>query len=349
MNISPPVGQLFPQQAPPLAGFHARRLSEALAVFTSSAANFHGLVVLRHGQLAAQAYRTGKDRKIYQLLARTRPFNAEHLHDLRSATRSVTGLLWGMAQSQGSVPSLDTPVMALYPELQGLARRGKPSITVRHLLTNTSGLSWREVNAGTLFNHELRLYWRAYAPYLFRRPVAAPPGMRFNYNAGGTSLLAEILAARTGMPLQEFARVHLFEPLGITQWEWARDLRGRPLAFSGLRLRPADLARIGQLVLQHGQWQGRQLLPPAWIDEAVRPQIDTGDGRQYGYHWWLGKIDAAGGRHLWAGAIGNGGQRLYIVPSLDLAVVITAGAYNSPVIGQQCSALLRQIAAAIEQ
>lgn len=330
------------------SGFHPQRLDQALAVFISSAENFHGLVIVRHGELVAEAYRSGRDRLMYQLLAHQRPFDAAQLHDMRAITRSVTGLLWGIAESQGKVPPMDTPVLPLYPALAGLAQRGRQAITVRHLLTNTSGLSWRETNAGTLFNHELRLYWRAYAPLFFQRLVAAPPGMRFNYNAGGTSLLGEILAQRTGMALHDFARAHLFEPLGITQWEWNRDLRGRPLAFSGLRMRPADLARIGQLVLQRGQWQGRQLLPAKWVDDAVRPHIDTGDGRQYGYHWWLGKVDATGSRHQWAGAFGNGGQRLYIMPSLDLAVVITAGAYNSKTIGRHCGALLKKIAAAIE-
>ncbi len=331
------------------AGFNAQRLDEALRAFTSGAPNFHGLVILRHGELVAEAYRAGRDRRLYGLVARRRQFDAQQLHDMRSVTRAITGLLWGVAENLGLAPSIDTPVMQLYPALAQFAGRGCETVTVRHLLTNTSGLSWRESNTATLFNHELRLYWRAYAPYLFRRPVAAPPGMRFNANAGGTSLLAEILGRRTGMALPEFARRHLFEPLGITHWEWVTDLRGRALAFSGLRLRPADLARIGQLVLQHGQWQGRQLLPAAWVDDAIRPHIDTGDGRQYGFHWWLGKVDALGARHQWAGAFGNGGQRLYIVPSLDLAIAITAGAYNSPAIGQHCTTLLRQIAAAAER
>lgn len=332
----------------PLAGFDTRRLDEALALFAARTVNFHGLVILRHGELVAEAYRTGRDRRILTLLPRKRRFDAAQLHDVRSVTRSVFGLLWGIAESQGKLPAMDTAVLPLYPALSRLARRGRQAITVRHLLTNTSGLSWREVNAGKLFDHKLRLYWRACAPYLFRRPLSAPPGMRFNYNAGGTALLAEILARNTGMALPEFARTYLFEPLGITQWEWMNDVRGRPLAFSGLRLRPIDLARIGQLVLQHGQWNGRQLVPAAWIEDAIRPHIDTGDGRQYGYHWWLGKVDAAGRRHQWAGAFGNGGQRLYVVPSLDLAVVITAGAYDSNTIGQHCGALLKKIAAAIE-
>lgn len=331
----------------PLAGFNAQRLDEALGLFASRSVNFHGLVIWRHGAPVAEAYRTGRDRGLYQLLSRKRAFDATQLHDMRSITRSVTGLLWGIAASQDKVPAMDTPVLPLYPALAKLARRGRQAITVRHLLTNTSGLSWREMHAGPWFNHELRLHWRTFAPFLFRRALSSPPGMRFNYNAGGTALLAEILANQTGMTLPEFARRHLFEPLGVTQWEWSTDLRGRPLASSGLRLRPQDLARIGQLVLQHGQWQDRQLVPAAWIDESIRPHIDTGDGRQYGYHWWLGKVDAIGRHHQWAGAFGNGGQRLYVVPALELTVVITAGAYNSHAIGQHCNLLLKKIAAAI--
>ncbi|MDF6470722.1 serine hydrolase, partial [Escherichia coli] len=101
-----------------------------------------------------------------------------------------------------------------------------------------------------------------------------------------------LLVERVGMSVPEYARQQLFEPLGITDWEWVDDYRGRPLAFAGVRLRPRDLARIGQLVLQHGQWNGRQLVPAEWIAESTRPHIDTGMGLQYGYQWWLGKVAA---------------------------------------------------------
>lgn len=330
------------------AGFDMQLLQGALQEFGAPAVNFHSLIIERHGKVVSETYRDGKDRGLYRLWSSPRHFDADQLHDMRSVTRSVVGLLWGIAHDKGLVPPLDAPVMALYPELKRLARRGRQSIQIRHLLTMSSGLFWREINAGTMVNNEFRLYWRKTAPYLFLRPMMAPPGMRFNYNAGCTALLADIITGRTGMTLPEFARTYLFEPLGITHWEWINDVRGRPLPFTGLRMRPADLVRIGRMVLQQGVWEERQIVSAAWVANSTRAHIDTGDGRQYGFHWWLGMVDNKGGKLPWFAAFGNGGQRLYVAPELDLIVVITAGAYNTQRIGQQCNSLLKRIVAAVE-
>lgn len=115
------------------------------------------------------------------------------------------------------------------------------------------------------------------------------------------------------------------------------------LAVAGLRLRPRDLARIGQMVLQHGQWHGRQIVPADWIAESTRPRVDTGLGLQYGYQWWLGRVDVAGAQQLWIGGIGRGGQRLWIVPGLDMVV----GDCNQRAIWQQADALFRQVMATV--
>ena len=238
-------------------------------------------------------------------------------------------------------------MLDLYPALADLKTGGRETVTLHHLFTMTSGLAWHEPTRYDASNDETGLYWRSsQARYLFDRGISAP-GARFNYNGGGTAVLAQVLAQRVGMPLPDYARQHLFAPLGITDWEWQQDVRGRPLAFAGLRMRPADLAKIGQLVLQRGAWQGRQLVPAQWIDESLRPQADTGDGLQYGYQWWSGTVDAAGRRHRWHAAFGNGGQRLFIVPALELVVVITAGGYNDAASGRRATALFRAIAAGI--
>ena len=140
----------------------------------------------------------------------------------------------------------------------------------------------------------------------------------------------------TGRPLRDLAREQLFEPLGITRWEWAADLRDRPLAFAGLRLRPRDLAKLGRLALAHGRWRERQVVPEAWIAESLRPHIRTGISGMsdppvalsYGYQWWTGSVRWRGRELPWSAAVGNGGQRLYVVPELDLCVVTTAGGYG---------------------
>jgi CubicO group peptidase (beta-lactamase class C family) len=213
----------------------------------------------------------------------------------------------------------------------------------------SSGLEWNEsiTSYGTLANDETRLYWdwKPYR-YVLSRPIVAKPGTQFNYNGGGTAVLADIVVRVTGTPLRDFARTALFEPLGIREWEWVADPWRRPLAFAGLRMRPRDLAKIGRLMLARGEWQGRQVVPADWVAESLRPHIATGDGLGYGYQWWTGAVDWEGKSLAWSAAFGNGGQRLFVVPELDLTVVITAGAYNDPQIRRTVTEIFRQIVAA---
>jgi CubicO group peptidase (beta-lactamase class C family) len=119
------------------------------------------------------------------------------------------------------------------------------------------------------------------------------------------------------------------------------------MAYAGLRLKPRDLLRIGQMMLDHGRWQGRQIVPAAWVKESIRPHVATGKGAGtgYGYFWWTGDIDWQGKTLAWSAAVGNGGQRLFLVPALDLAVVMTAGAYNDTGIVAKEGDLLKQVAA----
>ncbi|MCO5399292.1 serine hydrolase domain-containing protein [Ralstonia soli] len=337
---------------PAAVGLDAGRLCTVLRSLADGEANVHSLLVARHGRLVAEVYHAGKDERVKDLFRTTRTFDANALHDIRSISKSVTSLLWGIAQGQGKTPPLDTPVLSLFPELANLNRDGREAITLSQMLSMSSGLAWNEWRATSLFNNdEFGLFWHSsQAHYVFDRPMAAQAGTQFNYNGGNTAVLAQILAGRVGMSLPDYARKQLFEPLGIAEWEWVEDYRGRPLAFAGVRLRPRDLARIGQLVLQHGQWNGRQLVPAEWIAESTRPHIDTGiePGLQYGYQWWLGKVVAGDTEQSWIGGIGNGGQRLWIVPGLDMVIVTTAGDYNQRASWKQTKTLFAQVMAAVQ-
>jgi len=331
-------------------GFDPDRLYAALSEFQTGAANLHGLVIERHGASVAECYRTGKDRPVNAWFGRTVEFDAITRHDLRSASKSVTSLLWGIAQAEHKVPPSDARVLDLLPDLADLKTAGREDITIGHLLDMTGGLAWDESGPYGVRNPEFGLYWRgSQARYVFKRPMASPAGQRFSYNGGGTAVLAGLLEKGVGMPLPDYARERLFAPLGIVDWEWLTDYRGRPLAFAGLRMRPHDLARIGQLMLQRGRWEGRQLVPAAWIDASLRPHVDAGDGLRYGYQWWHGKTRALGSERAWTAAIGNGGQRLYVVPALGLVVVITAGVYDDEAGAGRVNRLFDQVAAALER
>ncbi|MCC6789356.1 MAG: serine hydrolase [Hyphomonadaceae bacterium] len=328
------------------SGFDDDKLAAALAVFEDARNGFHGLVIEQAGNVLLERYLRAEDHPISQA-GRVVSFDSCALHDMRSISKSVTSLLWGVAQAQGKTPPLNTPVLDLYPALADLKRDGRERITLENLLTMSSGLEWNEENYGSPLNDEMALYWRtSQARATLGRGVVAEPGAQFNYCGGNTAIIADLLSRSTGMSLTDFADAVLFQPLGIDTWSWYRDYRGRPLAFAGLRLRPHDMVRLGRMVLNGGAWEGRQVVPTDWIAASTAPSIATGDGLHYGYFWWLGNTEAADGAHAYVAGFGNGGQRLFIVPSLDLTVAITAGNYNGPA-GRLSNPLFHQFAAAL--
>jgi CubicO group peptidase (beta-lactamase class C family) len=181
--------------------------------------------------------------------------------------------------------------------------------------------------------HPYLSFWRqidaAPDPYrlILAQPVTATPGTVFRYNNGSVELIGAIIERAARRPLDEFAREALFEPLGVADSEWGRMANGDPGASWGLRLRPRDFAKIGQLVLGHGQWLGRQIVSATWIKDMTAPQVTRREGA-YGYYWWLDTTTIDGRQIDLVEALGWGGQNLYVIPSLDLIVAVTAGMYD---------------------
>lgn len=320
-------------------------LQAMLTGVRGGATNIHSLLVLRHGKLAAELYRTGTDRSIYSLWASQRPFAAADLHDMRSVSKSVVGLLYGILLDRGEVPVLDRPVASLYPEV-ALADSQRDAICIRHLLTMTAGLQWTEpspVRRATSTD-ETGLAFRSCAySYVFQRDVVAPPGTQFTYSGGLTAVLAEIMERSTKRSLRQTAEQHLFAPLGIADWQWVGDLHGRPMAAAGLRLRPRDLMKLGAVMLARGEWQGRRVVPADWIAQSTTPGIATAPVGGYGFQWWSMTTRWKDMDLPVTAAIGNGGQRLFLVPDLDLAVVTTAGDYGDPAIAAPLDAIFHAV------
>jgi CubicO group peptidase (beta-lactamase class C family) len=312
-------------------------------------ADLHSVLVWLAGRMLVEHYRRSKDQPVGDWFTREVTFGPDVLHDLRSISKSVVALLVGQAVGRGQFDT-STPVLDFYPALSDLRRDGRDAIRISHLLDMASGLAWNETAStyGTSANDETRLWWDGSpARYVLDRPLVAEPGTLWNYNGGHTVLLAEILERRSGRTLLDLARTDLFEPLGITHWEWRSGSHRKPLAYAGLRLTPPDLLRLGQLLLAGGAWQGRQVVPPDWVAATLQPSITIGKGPfRYGQHWWDGRVQHDGRDLAWTAGVGNGGQRLFVVPDLDLVVVFTAGAYNSEQIGRTEFALFRQIVAA---
>jgi CubicO group peptidase (beta-lactamase class C family) len=296
-----------------------------LAILTEADPN--GVVVVRHGVLVYERY----------FVAGTGS-GADTLHGLHSVTKSIVALLTGIAFDRGWLEGINAPVLSFFPEYADLRTQDKYQITLRDLLTMTSGLKWPEttVSYTNPGNIEERMDI-APDPYRFvlARPFVASPGTVWNYDSGSAELLGDILMKVSHEPLDKFAREDLFDPLGIRDWEWARSPNGKFGAAWGLYPRPRDLAKIGQLVLNHGAWHGHQIVSAKWITEMTSRQLarwwpfQGGDlhAYSYGYLWWLGR-SRVGGREIdWVAGVGLGGQRLYVVPSEDLVAVVTAGVY----------------------
>jgi CubicO group peptidase (beta-lactamase class C family) len=268
-------------------------------------------------------------------------FKPDTLHDLRSVSKSIVGLLYGIALADGKVPPPEALLLASFPEYTDLAADpARSRWTIQHVLTMTMGTDWDELSVPYTdpTNSEIAMDM---APDRYRfvlgAPVVMEPGQRWVYNGGATALLARIIARGTGTPLEAFARARLFDPLGIGPTEWITDRDGTAIAASGLRMTPRDLARIGSMMVKGGMWGDRRV-PAKWIERSTSPMVDIDEIRQYGYHWYLGKFAftvSTGPRwnrsrleRFWS-AIGNGGQRLFVLPGLDLIVAITAGNYDT--------------------
>lgn len=311
------------------AGFDPRLLDAVNQAFVQSADNLHGLVVERHGQIALEAYRKGHDQPIGDLTGHDTAFDADTLHDLRGISRAIVVLLWGIAQGEGKTPPLDAPVLDLYPKLAKFKTNGRETIRVRHLLNMSAGLQWAEAGPkGDAFG----LTWHTDPfAFIFDRPMVGTAGNVFNDCSGCTFVLADLLASRVGMSLVDYANTRLFGPLGITAFEWRKDILGRVRAYDGLRLKPRDLLHIGRMVAWGGQWQGYAIVPVDLINASMKPLINTNQPKiapQYGYGWWSGPGQALGHPMRWQAAVGGGGNRLYMAPDLDLVVVTTAGNYD---------------------
>jgi CubicO group peptidase (beta-lactamase class C family) len=298
--------------------------------------NLHSVVVVRNGRLVFERYFEGEDTARGSRPIGMVSFKPDSLHDLRSASKSIVGLLYGIALAAGRVPAPEDRLMPSFPEYADLAADPERARwTLHHVLSMTMGTEWDEslpyynpANSETAMDDAPDRY-----RYILDRPIVTEPGKRWVYNGGATALLGRLIARGTGKSLHDYAREALFDPLGIGPTDWYADRRGELIAASGIRMTPRDLARIGELTLRGGVWGGRSVVPAEWVARSTSPVVHIAEERQYGYQWY--NLDFTletptmprSNQRLW-NASGNGGQRLTVFPGLELVVVTTAGNYN---------------------
>ncbi|MCB1417841.1 MAG: serine hydrolase [Notoacmeibacter sp.] len=286
----------------------------------------HGVIVQLNEQRLAEDYWPGDDQRWGDPLG-TVEHGPDTLHDLRSVTKSVVGLLYGIALAEGKVPAPDTPLYRAFPEYPDLAADPKrKAILVGHALSMQMGLQWNEDLPYTDPGNSEIAMERAPDRYRFalEQPVLDAPGTRWTYSGGAVALLARLIEKGVGMDVDAYAQEVLFKPLGIANHEWVSGSDGVPSAASGLRLTLPDLTRIGRLVANNGRWEGRQVVPAGWLEQSFRPRSTINEQTRYGYLWYLAAIP---GRTV-AIAVGNGGQRLTVQPDAGLVVSSFAGRYN---------------------
>ncbi len=258
-------------------------------------------IVLRRGAIVYERYLHGSQ--------------AQHSNNVHSASKSILADVAGLALEQGHITGLDQAVAEILPQyFDAVSDPRKLDITVEHLLTMTAGFRW--VEDFTEYTIDDQEDW---LQAIVDLPLVADPGTGFEYSTGSTHLLSAVITAATGQSTCAYAHEQLLEPMGITAEHWGADPQG---IFSGgcnLYRTARELLRLGLLHLQDGVWEGEQLVPDGWIESTEHWHTDFGDGWGYGYCFWLTELDG----HPMAIAWGYGGQLVYILRDLDLAVLIT--------------------------
>ena len=329
----------WPRSSPEAQGMSSQSLLE-MAVYVRERAisdpEFYvdSMTVIRNGTIVAEFYPNPN-------------FPPNTLHVIHSVTKSIVSALVGIAIDRGLIDSVDAPLVDFFPDREiAHLDDDKKSLTLRDLLTMQTGLHSRD---SYLYGHEGLLALQRsddWVQYALDLPMAAPPGTRFDYSNISTFLLGAVLGEATNSDVLSFAREVLFDPLGIgdVRWEWTQD--DIPIAWARMWLTPNDLAKLGLLYLQRGQWDGEQIIPAAWINESLTPHafpknainILNADmtrdsetstrnwvGQQffrafndgYGYQWWLARDGTFA-------AFGTNGQFLIVAPQQNLIFVVTS-------------------------
>lgn len=293
----------------------ARALDAARDYVQANVPHIDSLLVVRGGDLVYEWYAASD--------------GITSLHNVKSVTKSVTSALVGIALDTGDLASIDESLGFILPEIfSTVDDRHKRTITIGDLLTMRSGLSWAEYGRSAV-QLTASPNW---IDYILEHPLEHEPGNHFNYSTGDTQLIAAALQKLTAMPLLDYADMYLFRPLGITRRAWAADPQGINIGGAELQLTARDMAKFGYLYLNHGLWDGEQVIPDTWVNQSHTPQVELDrrgnecEDLAYGLLWWL----RSQGGHASGIAVGYGGQFVYVIPALDMVVVMTGDLRTAP-------------------
>lgn len=296
--------------APEIHGLNPDSLAAMQAHIEADIPTLTSLTIVRDGYLVYEGYFNGQNR--------------DSLHALWSVTKSFTSALVGIAIDQGKIENVDVPIVTYFPEyIAADDTSGKRDITLRDMLMMRSGLGWVE-------GLDSILLWRSKRDnlaYILGLEQKYPPGEHWNYSTGESHIVAALVSRATGMSALSYAQAYLFAPLGITDAAWTSDAYGYNIGGAELHLTARDMAKFGFLYLNKGRWEDQQIVPAAWVELTTTPQRDRPLARlAYSMHWWHFQVDD----YEIDAAMGYGGQRILLIPELDMIVTITTDATALP-------------------
>ena len=274
----------------------------------------HSLLIIRNGSLVLEEYFNG--------------WKADKLHTLQSVSKSFTSALVGIAIERGEFHGVDEKILGFFPEMKGIANMDdrKRSIRLRDLLTMRSGTDYNE-NGPDSPHHQLNRQPTGWDKFYLDRPMISDPGTNFLYDSGGVILMSAMLKNRTSMHADAYAKEYLFKPLDIKKNFWLRNREGHSHTGGGLGLISRDTAKLGLLYLNKGRWEGKQIVPEAWIRESFTMHVafenTDSDVVGYGYLWWILKPDPQGNgsQNIYA-AMGFKAQYIFVIPEHNMVVVV---------------------------
>ena len=282
----------------------------------------HSILIVKNGKLVGEDY-------FYE-------HNQNTPHDLRSANKTITSILMGIVIDQGIIKSVNEKVYDLFPEYHDIINWGenKHTLTIKHLLTMNTGLDCNDWDENSKGNENTLYKTDDWIKAFLELPFKERAGTQFSYCTFGEIMTRAIIVKASGMSLQDFTKKYLFAPLKITNYEWTMLMPNREDIGIRVSLTPRDFAKLGELYLNDGKWNGTQVVPLEWAKMSVDTHTITTEKRlgnpPYGFLWWKNYFDINGKRINSYQAQGNGGQMVFVFPDLDMVVVFTAGNYNHP-------------------
>ena len=244
------------------------------------------------------------------------------LHPISSVTKSVTSIAVGICIDKGYIPSIDFPIHSFFPEYQHIFEKDtlKKRITIKDLLTQTSGFEWDEWTTHYSYAGnpliELSQNPNNWCEVILSLPMLSSPGINFSYNSGCSELIKEIVCRSSGYDFEDFVKREIFNKMGIFNIHWDRYPGNGVAAWGGISLNTRDMARLGILILNKGKWNNSQIVSEDWINQSVSPIVNSGD-LNYGLHWWVG-TQPDGNPLIFAA--GYGDQYVYIAPDKNLVI-----------------------------